>query len=243
MKKKIIIFLMILIPALIFSQNQEPAIKNVNAEEFKKLINSPEVILLDVRTEREHNHYHISDSEQLNFYDTGFRSRILQLPKDKPILIYCNVGHRSALAARILMDNGYTEVYNLQRGILEWHSAGFPLYVNQAAAPKAEDQLDYAEFHNIVNSEKLVFFDFYAPWCRPCMIMMPMIDSLKDEYAGKINIVKINADASRNLMQQLHVQSIPLLVLFRNGEVIFSHTGMISRQDLERIFNESIESL
>jgi thioredoxin 1 len=229
--------------AFLFSQKSDSLVEHVNAKKFKDLIESGQGILLDVRTIMEYNNYHITNSEQMNFYDPDFREKILKYPKDTSIYIYCNVGHRSSLASQILVSNGYTKVYNLHRGILEWHNAGYPLVANQQAAQQSENAISPEQFTQIVNTEELVFFDFYAPWCAPCRMMMPMIDSLTKEYLGKVNIIKINTDASRSLMQQLNVRSIPFLVLFRKQEAVFMHTGMITRDELEKVFLENISTL
>lgn len=240
MIKTIFLSLSLLIVCFL-AQSQEVTLINVNAEEFKSLIEREDGVLLDVRTIAEYNNYHIDNSMQLNYYSPDFREKVLELPKDKPIYIYCNVGNRSAVAGRYLVANGYSRVYNLQRGILEWHQAGFPLEINHEFATSAENAMSVHEFSLIVNSGELVFFDFYAPWCAPCRQMMPMIDSLTIEYSGKINIIKINVDASRQLMQELRIQSIPLLALFKDGELLFAHNGLITRQQLEEIFEEHLK--
>ncbi len=239
----IIIYTISILSLSLFAQETENPVKHVNAKEFKELIEGGQGILLDVRTVMEYNNYHIENTRILNFYDPSFREKILEYSKDTAIYIYCNVGNRSAVAAQFLMNNGYDMVYNLQRGILEWHQAGYPLVANPQAQQQAENAMSPEQFTQIVNTEDLVFFDFYAPWCAPCRMMMPMIDSLTQEYLGKVNIIKINTDASRSIMQQLSIRSIPFLVLFRKQEAVFMHTGMITREELEKVFLENIKAL
>lgn len=240
MNKFLTTILLSLIFANTFSQGLTNELKNVNATKFKSLIEKEDGVLLDVRTAVEFNNYHIDKSIQMNYYAPNFREKVLELPKDKPIYIYCNVGNRSAIAGRFLMANGYDRVYNLQRGILEWHQSGYPMTVNNEFATSTENKMSVTDFSKFVNSGELVFFDFYAPWCAPCKQMMPMIDSLTIEYSGRINIIKVNIDASRNLMRELRIQSIPLLALFKDGELLFAHNGIISRQDLENLFEQHL---
>jgi len=57
-------------------------------------------------------------------------------------------------------------------------------------------------YNRLLQSDSLVFIDFYAPWCGPCRKMMPMMDSLKVSYHKKLKIVKINSDASKKLMKE-----------------------------------------
>jgi thioredoxin len=152
--------------------------------------------------------------------------------------LYCNTGYRSQRAAEILVENGYKNVYNLEHGILEWNLKNFPVLVEPDAKPDTENKMEIDEFTALINSDKLVFIDFYAPWCAPCRKMMPMIDSLKTEYKGKITIVKINVDASKKLMKELAIMSVPYLVLYHNGIILFSHNGLVSRNELENLFEE-----
>lgn len=97
--------------------------KNVNAKEFKDLIASGEVVLLDVRTAGEYAQGHI-DGAQLLAYDRQFKNNIAKLDKSKPTLVYCRSGRRSAGAMRQLKSAGFQTVYNLGNGIIEWTRSG-----------------------------------------------------------------------------------------------------------------------
>jgi thioredoxin len=216
---------------------QNPSALQVTSQEFNQLISNGEGVLLDVRTEREFKNGHIEDAGQLNFYSRSFRRSLLLLPKDRPIYLYCNTGWRSDIAASYLIRNGYTKVYNLKNGIMEWEQADLPVIVDPDARPETEDRFDVAEFNELVKREQLVFIDFYAPWCGPCRQMMPMIDKLFSKYEGKIEIVKINADASKRLMRDLEMITVPWLVLYRNGEIIFEHKGLIDEKELVAILD------
>lgn len=218
-------------------QNQD--VKQINSIEFEKLIKDSSGTLLDVRTLGEFKNGHIKDAGQLNYYALDFRKRLLMIPKDQPIYLYCNTGYRSQRAAEILVEKGYKNVYNLEHGILEWNLNNLPVLVEPDAKPDTENKMVIDEFTALVNSEKLVFIDFYAPWCAPCRRMMPMIDSLETEYKDTITIVKINVDASKKLMKKLGIVSVPYLVLYHKGKTLFAHNGLISRTELEDIFEEN----
>lgn len=232
----------IIIPTFLFLNacGQNQAVKQLSSLEFEKLINSSSGTLLDVRTLGEFKNGHIDNAGQLNYYALDFRQKLLLLPKNQPVYLYCNTGYRSQKAAKILVENGYTEVYNLQHGIMEWNLQNLPVTIDSDAKPDTENKMELDEFNALIHSEKLVFVDFYAPWCAPCRKMMPMIDSLKTEYQGKISIVKINVDASKKLAKELGIASVPYLVLYHEGIAEFSHNGLIKRDELEKIFENSI---
>ncbi|PCH50205.1 MAG: hypothetical protein COC22_05980 [Flavobacteriaceae bacterium] len=106
---------------------QETTIKNVNSAEFQKLIKKKDDILLDVRTTYEYESGHIKDAVQLNYYSFSFKENLLLLPKDKPIYVYCRSGYRSKKTTKILIDNDYKNIYNLENGVLEWEKNNYPI--------------------------------------------------------------------------------------------------------------------
>ena len=227
------IFLSLSLTLICFTvQSQNNVTLQISSQKFKQLISNGEGVLLDVRTEREFKNGHIENSGQLNFYARDFRQRLLLLPKDQPVYLYCNTGWRSNIAASFLIRNGYTQVYNLEHGIMEWEQADFPVTIDPNAQPETDDRFLTSEFNALIHQDELVFIDFYAPWCGPCRQMMPIIDSLTTEYKGRVNIVKINADASKRLMRDIQLVSVPYLVLYHQGEILFEHKGMIGRQEL-----------
>ena len=99
--------------------------KNVSVSEFQELNKErPEAILLDVRTPNEVAQGIIKDAIIIDFYDKQFKEKVDKLDKSKPILIYCRSGRRSGIAMSTLRELGFSEVYNLQGGIIEWGKAG-----------------------------------------------------------------------------------------------------------------------
>lgn len=238
---KCIALLILSIIFFVTACGQNPSVKQLNSIEFEKLIKDSSGTLLDVRTLGEFKNGHIKEAGQLNYYALDFKQKLLLLPKDQPIYLYCNTGYRSQRAAEILVENGFNNVYNLEHGIMEWNLKNLPVIVEPDAKPDTENKMEFDEFNALINPEKLVFVDFYAPWCAPCRKMMPMIDSLKIEYKDKITIVKINVDASKKLMKEVGIVGVPYLVLYYNGVSIFSHNGLIKRDELEKLLETSID--
>jgi thioredoxin 1 len=211
--------------------------KQVNPAQFEQLIKKPGGVLLDVRTQNEFKNGHIANSGQINYYALDFRKRLLMLPKDEPIYLYCNTGWRSEKAARILVENGYKNVFNLELGIMDWELQNLPVAVAPDAKPDTENKMEYEELVRFIDSGKPVFVDFYAPWCGPCRTMMPMIDELKTKYHGKINVVKVNVDASKKLVKEMKIQGVPFLALYNNGKPVYTKNGLTSRDELEKALN------
>ncbi len=220
-------------------KGQNTVIHQLNSADFKKLDSKGIGTLLDVRTSSEFANGHIAEAGQLNYYAFDFRQKLLLLPKDQPVYLYCNTGYRSRKAAEILAENGYKQVYNLQHGIMEWNLQNLPVVVEPDARSDSENKMEMDEFSALIKSGSPVFVDFYAPWCAPCRKMIPMIDSLKTEFAGKVNIVKINADASKKLILELQIGSVPHMVLYKNRKILFTHDGIISRNELTKVLESN----
>jgi rhodanese-related sulfurtransferase len=111
------------------SELQEAIVtRNVSAKDFQQLINDKtNATLLDVRTPNEISQGIIKNAEKIDFYDPEFKAKLDKLDKNEPVLIYCRSGRRSGIAMSTLRELGFSEIYNLQGGILEWSEAGFKI--------------------------------------------------------------------------------------------------------------------
>jgi rhodanese-related sulfurtransferase len=109
------------------SAAQNPNWERVSNEEFKKLLDEQEFQLVDVRTPSEYNAGKIGDAILMNVLDGSFATKIEQLDKETPVMIYCRSGNRSQKAAQQLLQAGFTKVYELKSGITGWSSGGYEI--------------------------------------------------------------------------------------------------------------------
>lgn len=102
--------------------------KNVNVEEFDSLLHGKKpVILLDVRTDGEVATGKIEGAVAIDLYDAQFSTKVRELDRTKPVLIYCRSGSRSYTAMKKMKEMGFIELYNLTGGIIAWNRAGLPV--------------------------------------------------------------------------------------------------------------------
>lgn len=97
----------------------------VPVDEAKTMVDSGEYYILDVRTQEEYDAGHIAGSVLIPH--TELSDRLDEVPTEMPVLVYCKSGKRGDAASQILVDNGYSEVYNMQGGIIDWEKAGYPV--------------------------------------------------------------------------------------------------------------------
>ncbi len=83
-----------------------------------------------------------------------------------------------------------------------------------------------------------VVVDFWAPWCGPCKQLSPTLDKLAREYGGKIQLVKINVDENQELATQMRVQSIPMVVAFKDGKPVDGFAGALPESQLRKFFEK-----
>ncbi len=94
------------------------------------------------------------------------------------------------------------------------------------------------KFNDIINSSQLTLVDFYATWCGPCKMMHPVLEQLKGELGDSLRIIKLDVDKNQNLSMDYRVQSVPTLMLFRKGEVLWRQSGAMSLGDLKALVGQ-----
>ena len=83
-------------------------------------------------------------------------------------------------------------------------------------------------FSQIISGNQLVLVDFYATWCGPCKMMHPVLEQLKEKQADRWRIIKIDVDKNPSLATQYQIQSVPTLIAFREGNVLWRQSGALS---------------
>lgn len=90
-------------------------------------------------------------------------------------------------------------------------------------------------FNDIINGNQLTLVDFFATWCGPCKQMHPGLEQLKASEGENLRIIKLDVDKNEALASAYRIQSVPTLMLFRNGELLWRQSGAMSLADLKAL--------
>lgn len=95
-------------------------------------------------------------------------------------------------------------------------------------------------FQKIINQDKPVLVDFFATWCGPCKMMLPILDDVKQRVENNAGIIKIDVDKNPQVASAYQVRGVPTLILFKNGKLVWRQSGVVQADELERLINENL---
>ncbi|MFI5131135.1 MAG: thioredoxin domain-containing protein [Chitinophagales bacterium] len=198
------------------------------AEKIKEL---PAGQIIDVRTPEEFSRGHLQNASNIDWNEKDFNKQISSLDKSRPVFVYCLSGGRSSSAAHKMRSEGFEEVYELDGGMMKWRAANFP---ETAGDISRLSRMTKEQFNAQLDSDKLVLIDFYADWCAPCKRMEPYIKEISKDMADKVEVIRINADDNAALCEELRIDALPVLQLYKNKVLTWTNIGYIEKADIEK---------
>ncbi|HEX4886775.1 MAG TPA: thioredoxin domain-containing protein, partial [Luteibaculaceae bacterium] len=190
------------------------------------------------RTPGEFAQGHLNQARNIDWNEGKLLEKMKVVDPSTPVYVYCLSGGRSRAAAEALRSAGYKQVVELEGGMLAWRKAGLPEIKDATAKGSALSVNDYQQ---LTKAGDWVLVDVYAPWCGPCKKMAPELDRLASDYNQKLILQKINADDQQAVTQFLGVAALPTLILYHQGQKIWSHSGFLSDADLRKEIGERVK--
>lgn len=93
---------------------------------------------------------------------------------------------------------------------------------------------------DVLKSDEPVLIDYWAEWCAPCKMIVPVLDEIAGEYKGRLKVAKLNIDDNPNTPPKYGIRGIPTLMLFKNGEVEATKVGAVSKQQLVAFIDSNL---
>lgn len=202
--------------------------QTVSAEAFEKGMHKSDIQLLDVRTASEFNTGHLPDALQADFTKKDeFFARIQHLDKTRPVYIYCLSGGRSTAAAKWMRANGYTNVVEMEGGVIAWKKAGKTL-----TGVAADAQMTMAAYESAIKEKKWVLVNVGGAWCPPCRKMEPLVQQfVKDHQIKRVNI---DGGKDTEVMKNIHADELPTYVLYKDGKEVWRKEGLVTMKEFEK---------
>ena len=224
---------MLVIPTILFllfscHNSSDISFKNFDIVNLAESSYGDEFIVLDVRTSQERANGFLANSTHIDFYDEAFLDKLNLLDKTKPIYVYCMVGGRSSKAVNKIVKSGFNEVYNLNGGFLKWSNNNLPIEIPEKINEVTTQQYNKSFLDSAINSNPNLLLYVSTKWCAPCKKMNPVIDSLSKNYTKELKVLKLDLDQNVFLNEVYDIQSIPLIVLYKNNQQVWLKNGIIA---------------
>lgn len=199
---------------------------------------SPNPQIIDVRSAEEYKQIHIKGAQQVDINNEAAVEKLLsQLDKNKPVFVYSINNGRSVTFSQVLKNKQFKEAYVLPGGLAKWVGAGKPV-VESATGPG----LSLSDYKKQIASDKLVLVEVVSKYCGGCQKLIPVVETVGTENPGKVKVIKIDLFENKQLGKDLNIQSVPTLLLYKNGEVVWQKSGSITKEHIDSAIHKDYAS-
>lgn len=100
--------------------------------------------------------------------------------------------------------------------------------------------LNETEFSEAIATDGIKVVDFFATWCGPCKMLAPVLDELAEDFAGKVDICKVDIDESMNIARKYRVMSVPTVMIFKNSEAVETIVGYNDKEEFAKLIEKHL---
>ena len=227
--KNIVSYLFVVVVAFSSCESLAQQKISISVTEYAAKLQEGRYQLLDVRTAGEYSSGHLQNALQADWLNKQqFEERTRHLDKSKPVLVYCASGIRSEQAAKWLLKQGFTEVFNLKGGTSAWQVAG-----RQLESVVTSQQMAVTDFQQRIQSSDMVLVDVGAEWCPPCKKMEPVLAKLQQDMGTKYQLLKVDGGTDIEVMKAINASVLPTFILYKNGKEIWRKEGIVDLDTLK----------
>jgi thioredoxin 1 len=95
------------------------------------------------------------------------------------------------------------------------------------------------KFDSLIDDNRPVIVDFHALWCSPCKIQAPILKEVATELGDRIKVIKIDVDQNNEIAGKYNIQSVPTLIIFKNGKQVWRQSGVVSKNQLYNVLMQN----
>ncbi len=193
--------------------------------------------VLDVRTTGEYAKGSLATAQNIDWNNKKtFPEKIEKLDRDKPVYLFCQSGGRSAKAAQFLKKKGF-QVYELQGGFMQVPEEKRVILTTTDQHQKPS--LTLAAYRQLTRSHPTVLINFTADWCAPCQALKPIVEKIAHDEQLGVQVIYIDADQHKGLLNALDVQLIPYFEIYRDGKHIWHRTGRVTEKRIRKVLQSN----
>jgi len=197
----------------------------------EEIARADSAVVIDVRTPSEFASGHLAGALNINWNGESFEEHAGLLDKSAPVFVYCRSGGRSNSAAEKLREMGFSQVFDMQGGMLAWREALLP-DTGPAASP--DNGMDMDEYQALLDSSSRVLVGFFADWSVPCIKMEPYLARIKQDMGDSLAVIRINIDDNPKIATGLGIAGLPVLMLYEHSEPTWVHQGYLDEESIRK---------
>lgn len=210
-------------------QAEQPQQALSETEIAQRLARVPNPQILDVRDASEYAVSHIKGAINTTRDKARTDSIINTLDPNIPTLTYSNVGRgRGVTLAKELRQRGFKEVYYLSGGLAGWGGAGLPI----ESTATGERAVSADKFRQSLEKSEILLVEFSTIHCPGCLRLKPVLAELQSEYK-QLEVINVDFDDNVNLFKEEKIKAVPVLRLYKKGEVVWEHLGFTEKPTIE----------
>jgi thioredoxin len=205
--------------------------QQVDVKSFHSLLTTEKPQLLDCRSIQAYDSGHLPGALHIDPLQASKDAVFNTLYKEVPVYYYGTPSNCDALKKE-LSAKGFSNPVEITGGIAQWQAAQFEVQATPVAKLYPNDTIP---FDKAIQGNQLVLVDFNATWCKPCRMMQPSIDKIREERSKEVIVYSIDIDQHPEYNQKYQIGNIPLVMMFKQGKQLHRSEGYLEETMLQNL--------